>query len=184
MCKTTSTPCPVAQAVPSSRGLSAYNLRRLLPCGGCHGGKDHALALPGLRLGSLERRILQAVALPSQKYFIVPPHAAGLSAEEARRRAQRKLSRAGLLSPEKVVTGTGSVRRKIGVRLTPLGRAVVGRVELTAGKSIRWQQHQSALIADIQMPFEELVASFEEAVVEYKRERGVKIGQTIKSLPT
>ena len=171
MCQVKQHPCPVVEAVSSSSGLSAERLRQMLPCSSCHGGEFNALALSGLRLGSHERRILLAAALPDHNHRVVPPHASGRSAAEAHRRAQRQLAKSGLLSLEQVIIGNGSLRRKTGIRLTPLGQAVVERIgeDLEVGKSIRWQKYQSALISDVRLPFEELVASFEEAVGDYRR---------------
>ncbi|MEO5334225.1 MAG: hypothetical protein H7839_19600 [Magnetococcus sp. YQC-5] len=112
-----------------------------------------------------------AAALPNHNHRVVQPHASGRSAAEAHRRAQRKLAGAGLLSLALVTTGNGSLRRRTGVRRTPLGQAVVERVgeDLAAGTSIRWQKYQSALIADIQLPLEKLVTSFKKVVEEYHK---------------
>ncbi|MBF0424099.1 MAG: hypothetical protein HQL73_14025 [Magnetococcales bacterium] len=171
ICPVISLTCQVVDAVPVSSGLSVERLKQLLPCSSCHGGESKALALSGLRLGSHERRILLAAAEVDHNHRVVPPHASGRSAAEAHRRAQRKLGGAGLLSLKQVITGNGSLRRRTGVRLTPLGQAVVERVgeELAEGTPIRWHQHQPALASDVRQPFEELVASFEEAVGDYRR---------------
>ncbi|MBF0098808.1 MAG: hypothetical protein HQM04_18175 [Magnetococcales bacterium] len=63
-------------------------------------------------------------------------------------------------------TSSGGFRRSTGIRLTPLGQAVVARVgdALAAGTPIRWQKYQPALISDLYRPFEELLASFQESV--------------------
>lgn len=170
MCHVKPSPCSLVDAVAGSSKIPAGRLRQLLPCGSCHGGESNILTLSGLRLGSHERRILLAAALPDHKHRVVPPqHPGGRSAQEAHRRAQRKLARSGLLSLSKVNTGNGSFRRSTGIRLTPLGQAIVARVgdTLAAGTPIRWQKYQPALISDLRRPFEELLASFQESIKSY-----------------
>ncbi|MBF0612750.1 MAG: hypothetical protein HQL55_16630 [Magnetococcales bacterium] len=169
-CQTNHHLCQLVEAVSGSSGISTERLRQLLPCGSCHGSESQVLALSGVRLGSHERRILLAAAMADHNHRVVPSPASGRSAAEAHRRAQRKLAGAGLVSLKQVLTGNGRLRRKTGVRLTPLGQAVVEKVgeELAAGKPIRWQKYQPALVSDVRRPLDELVASFKEAVEDYR----------------
>lgn len=166
-----------------------------LPCGSCRKGRQDAQNLSGLRLGKHERRVLLAAppgskcgwrAGPGEPPFpgwgkIIYPDGPSRSAEEANRRALRKLEHAGLveLSREwaswhddkppawfKAKQARSRYwmmgRRYRTARLTPLGELVVDRYrqELEAGKPIRWQKFLSGLIEDVVRPRGELFRQF------------------------
>jgi hypothetical protein len=164
-----------------------------LPCGSCRKGAQDARNLSGSRLGKHERRIL-LFAPPGSKCgwrdrsgsptfhgagMVVYPEGPSRAAEEANRRALRKLEGAGL-----VELSRGSVkfanqpdwfkakrarsrywmmgRRYRSAKLTPLGELVAERCrhELETGKPIRWQKLLPALAADVERPPAELFREF------------------------
>ena len=113
--------------------------------------------LTGLRLGKHERQILLQGPGPGEETLVILPDGEGRSADEANRRAMRRLERAGLLErwckycrvnrkkPDPWWKTRGVW--KIAVRLTPLGQAVRDhlREHLATGKRIRWAEHTEAL---------------------------------------
>ncbi len=165
-----------------------------LPCGSCRKGAEDARNLAGLRLGKHERRIL-LFAPPGSKCGwrdgpgdptfpgcgkIVYPEGPSRAAEEANRRALRKLERAGLVELSRESVGFGNQpppwflaklaqsrygamgRRYRTAKLTPLGELVVVRCrhELEAGKPIRWQKLLKGLAEDVERPPTELLREF------------------------
>ncbi len=175
-------------------GLAGDAKRYGLPCGNCRKGERDARNLSGLRLGKHERRILLFAPPgskcgwrggPGEPAFpgcgkIVYPEGPSRAAEEANRRALRKLERVGLveLSREHVRFGNAPpswflakmARSRYGwmgrqyrsAKLTPLGELVVERCrdELEAGKPIRWQTLLNELVEDIRRPQGELFRQF------------------------
>ncbi len=145
-----------------------------LPCGSCRKGEQDARNLSGLRLGKHERRIL-LFAPPGSKCGwrggegrptfpgwgkIIYPDGPSRAAEEANRRALRKLEHAGLVELSREAPWAEDVkpppwfeakqarsrywamgRQYRTAKLTPLGELVVERCrhELEAGKPIRWK---------------------------------------------
>ncbi len=165
-----------------------------LPCGSCRKGGQDARNLAGLRLGKHERRIL-LVSPPGSKCGwrdgpgeptfpscgrIVYPDGPSRAAEEANRRALRKLERAGLVelsrewayrddeSPpwfraKRAWSRYWAIGRKYRTaKLTPLGELVTERCrhELEAGKPIRWKHFLAGLVEDVQRPLGELFRQF------------------------
>ena len=166
-----------------------------LPCGGCYVGERDARALVGIRLGKHERRILLS-AVPGSKVGyragseagsemlrpkIAYPDGPSRAAEEANRRALKKLDSAGLIelsrdylyrsdddTPDwfwkKMAASRywGMGRRYRTAALTPLGELVVERYrdELENGKPIRWSKHIDDLAKDVRKPLRELFRQF------------------------
>jgi hypothetical protein len=166
-----------------------------LPCGSCRKGERDASHLAGLRLGRHERRIL-LFAPPGSKCGwrdgpgkptfpswgkIVYPDGPSRAAEEANRRALRKLERAGLVELGRQYTwGRNDKppawfeakqersrywrmgRKYRTARLTPLGELVVERCrhELETGKPIRWPKLLAGLAADVHRSRSELFRQF------------------------
>jgi hypothetical protein len=165
-----------------------------LPCGSCRKGERDARNLAGLRLGKHERRIL-LIAPPGSKCGwrdgpgnptfpcsgkIIYPDGPSRAAEEANRRALRKLERAGLVELDRDWSDArdeppawfrakkarsrywfmGRAYRT--AKLTPLGELVVDRcrTELETGKPIRWQKHLNGLVEDVQVSQSELFRQF------------------------
>jgi hypothetical protein len=131
-----------------------------LPCMRCRNVERDAAALAGVRLGKHERRVLSLAPPWDGESKVIEPDCTGRSADEANRRAIRKLADVGLLWPgwqeAKIECRTrswhGRTKRnyhKRAVWLTPLGEAVVGvlRQVIQNGKPIRWAKHVPALIA-------------------------------------
>jgi hypothetical protein len=165
-----------------------------LPCRDCRRGEREARDLVGgsVRLGRHERRILLK-APPTSKCGwrdnkpeptypadgkAIYPEADGRSAEEAHRRALRKLRRLGLVEtsmghtlwtdempPEWV--NRNQLRSRYWLwgrprtmtRLTPLGERMVEayRTELESGRPIRWQRHGERLVHGVHRPVAELL---------------------------
>lgn len=165
-----------------------------LPCGSCRKGGQDARNLAGLRLGKHERRIL-LVSPPGSKCGyrdgagepafpgwgrIVYPDGPSRAAEEANRRALRKLERAGLVELDREWAYRGDDeplwfrakrsrsrywamgRKYRTAKLTPLGELVTERCrhELEAGKPIRWKDLLAGLVKDVQRPTGELFRQF------------------------
>jgi hypothetical protein len=166
-----------------------------LPCGSCRKGEQDARNLSGLRLGKHERRIL-LFAPPGSKCGwrdgpgnptfrasgkIVYPGGPSRAAEEANRRALRKLERVGLVELSHEATWAEDDkpppwfqrkqarsrywvmgRRYRSAKLTPLGELVVERCcqELETAKPIRWQKLLPSLIEDVRRPRGELFRRF------------------------
>ncbi len=165
-----------------------------LPCGSCRRGAEDARNLSGLRLGKHERRIL-LFAPPGSKCGwrgdpgdptfrsvgkVVYPEGPSRAAEEANRRALRKLERVGLVELSRDWSGfdDGAAawfkakkarsrywamgRRYRTAKLTPLGELVVERCrqELEAGKPIRWLKLLDGLAADVERPPTALLGEF------------------------
>ena len=163
-----------------------------LPCKDCQAGAADARSLgeASVRLGKHERRILLeapptskcgwrgSLQQPTYRFsgLIVWPEGRGRSAEEAHRRALRKLVAAGLIATEntsatflddeaaempkwaKAERARSRYwmwgRKRQAVKLTPLGERVVEtyRDELEAGRPIRWAKHIGALEAAAHRP--------------------------------
>jgi hypothetical protein len=165
-----------------------------LPCGSCRRGAQDARNLSGLRLGRHERRIL-LFAPPGSKCGwrdgpgnptypacgkVVYPEEPSRAAEEANRRALRKLERSGLVELSREWVGFGNQpppwflakkarsrywargRRYRTAKLTPLGELVVARCrrELEGGKPIRWQKLLGGVARDVERPPAELLREF------------------------
>jgi hypothetical protein len=166
-----------------------------LPCGSCRKGEQDAGGLSGVRLGRHERRIL-LFAPPGSKCgwrdgqgkptfpgdgAIVYPEGPSRAAEEANRRALRKLERAGLVDLSRNWSWAEDdkppdwfrakkARSRYWVmgrayrtaRLTPLGESVVERCrhELETGKPIRWQKLLNGLVEDVVRPQSKLFEEF------------------------
>ena len=151
-----------------------------LPCSRCRAMEANAQKLP--RLGCHERRILLQAPSPDGESKVIEPPAPGRSADEANRRAIRKLYHAGLLyigrRNVKVETkaevwiyrrGYVNLERdywKRAVWLSPLGQAVVDRLRaaLESGKPIRWAPHREALVSSCRRQSQELLSEFLEKV--------------------
>ncbi len=165
-----------------------------LPCGSCRKGAQDARNLSGSRLGKHERRIL-LFAPPGSKCgwrdgpgnptfhgagMVVYPEGPSRAAEEANRRALRKLEGAGLVELSRDSVGFANQppkwfkakrarsrywlmgRRYTTAKLTPLGELVAERCrhELETGKPIRWQKLLPALATDVERPPTELLREF------------------------
>jgi hypothetical protein len=162
----------------------------LLPCDRCRRAEADAARLP--RLGKHERRLLLGAPPPGEEARVIEPPGVGRSADEANRRAARKLWRRGLLvafnSPVKVevqdmrlwipyrrglrqkMTRTVTVK-KLAVTLSPLGAAVVRQLgdSIREGKPVRWARHRGAILAAARLSATELLERFL-AGVEHDRE--------------
>jgi hypothetical protein len=165
-----------------------------LPCGSCRKGEQDARNLSGLRLGKHERRIL-LFAPPGSKCGwrdgpgnptfpsvgkVVYPEGPSRAAEEANRRALRKLERAGLVELSRDWVGFDDQlpewfwakkarsrywvmgRRYRTAKLTPLGELVVERCrdQLENGKPIRWAKLIDGLAEDVRQSSGELFRQF------------------------
>ncbi len=184
-------PCEVfaqfAHAVPSERASAAVGaVKDWLPCSMCRLAEAHTASLAGVRLGKHERRVLVATPGPEDRPLVIAPEADTRAADEALRRAIRKLGTAGLVSlhSESVETeaqlhkrielikvwgnpwGYETTRRatvrKRAVRLTPLGAALVdlARADLEARRPIRWPKYQAAALAATRRSPAELLEVF------------------------
>jgi len=170
--------------------LTANAVKSGLPCGSCYVGERDARSLGGLRLGKHERRILLATQPPTDDaaYEIIYPDGPSRAAEEANRRALKKLESAGLVQLSRhypswdrlATTKAGQKepewfqvkrygsrynhmgRRYRSAMLTPLGGLVVERYrdELENGKPIRWAKHIDGLPKDVRQPKSELFRQF------------------------
>ncbi len=175
-----------------------------LPCGGCRKGAVDAHNLPGLKLGRHERRIL--LGADDERYQIVFPEGPGRAAEEANRRALRKLERVGLVelsrhhpppgwekeSPPPKWFQAKRARSRYwymgrayrSAKLTPLGALVVdrGRVELEGGAPMRWKKLREDLAKDVRKPLHELLGQFGHYVegVAYYSGLGAAFGRTAR----
>ena len=142
---------------------------KILPCEKCRGLEADVQRLSDLRLGKQERRILLGAPGPDQPSRPIEPADTHRAAEEAHRRALRKLSRAGLV---RMMPGqgfsdpSGRRRRRRAVQRTWLGQIIVEQLgdDLKAGKAIRWARHQKALLAKGRRSPQELLAQFRERV--------------------
>jgi hypothetical protein len=164
-CPTDQGPCSVVEQlrIPADRTLALPVLGTSLPCLACPRRVDADIAaLP--RLGKHERRALLLAPAPSAGWRHIPPPGPGRSADEAHRRALRRLVAAGLLDLSYELT-QGEHRRiswngqfewsqrwsstRGTACLSPLGFAVVTRLRhaLESGLPIRWDQHREALRA-------------------------------------
>ncbi len=202
-CPVDGRPCevlePLRARLSGEVGADAYgelvaDLAERLPCRDCRRGEAEALDLTGggVRLGKNERRILLA-APPGSKCGardeassptwpaagrIVWPEGPGRSAEEAHRRALRKLEGAALIETSKTSPGFATdrppdwaLRDKLrsrywamgrtrqAARLTPLGEHLVEacRAELEGGRPIRWEKHRAHLVASVRRPVGDLL---------------------------
>ncbi len=154
-----------------------------LPCQRCRAMEQNAARMTGVRLGKHERRVLLNAPSWEGEAKVIKPPAEGRAADEANRRAIRKLSRVGLIwigwRVTKVATvqttvcwGSGeekNVKReyhKRAVWLTPLGEAAVERLrdDIAIGKSIRWTGHIAAMIAAARGRSAEMLVEFRAAV--------------------
>jgi hypothetical protein len=170
--------------------LTADAVEYGLPCGSCYVGERDARSLPGLRLGKHERRILLATQPPTDgaAYEIIYPDGPSRAAEEANRRALKKLEAAGLVQLSQhypswqrlSIAKVGQKepewfqakqnrsrynhmgRRYRSAMLTPLGGLVVERCrdELEGGKPIRWAKRIDGLARDVRQPMSELFRQF------------------------
>lgn len=136
-----------------------------------------AESLAGVRLGKHERRVLLAAPEPVAEPAIVEPERPGRVADEANRRAIRRLAELGLvvladvrqdrqygrdpISGRRVRLKPATWRRAI--RLTALGALVVERLRpyLEAGKPFRWAGLLPELVASVRLPAGELGALHE-----------------------
>lgn len=154
-----------------------------LPCSRCRSLERHVSRLP--RLGKHERRILLA-APPSDadEGVIVPPLSPGRSADEANRRAIRKLLDHGLLwIGEKDVREKGRrPSRKRCVWLSPLGQAVVEKLRPTLknGGRIRWDTIRPEILQLRETPAALLARMLKD--VEGRRERQVTTTRMLGAL--
>ncbi len=166
-----------------------------LPCGSCRKGERDARNLPGLRLGKHERRIL-LLAPPGSKCGwragegrptfpgwgkIIYPEGPSRAAEEANRRALRKLEHAGLVELSREAPWAeddkpppwfetkqarsrywAAGRKCRTAKLTHLGEVVVQRCrhQLEGGKAIRWQKLLDGIAAEVRQPPGELFRLF------------------------
>lgn len=157
-----------------------------LPCQYCLWMEECVKNLSGLRLGKHERRVLLSAPPSDAEAAIIEPDGETRAADEANRRAIRKLFNAGLLFTSykevetetrriartdtglKVWTGENIKRiyRKRSVWLSPLGEAIVRRLadRLKAGKPIRWSNHQAPLLEACKRDPIELLPAFEDDV--------------------
>jgi len=168
-----------------------------LPCGSCYVGARDAHSLAGLRLGKHERRILISAPPSSRVGYragdrakmlepkIIYPDGPSRAAEEANRRALKKLEAAGLVELGRSYTWEQRAsdnqqmpqwfktkqarsrysmmgRRYRTAQLTPLGELVVERCrdELESGKPIRWAKHIDGLTKGVSQPLGELFRQF------------------------
>jgi hypothetical protein len=173
--------------------LTADAVKYGLPCGSCYIGARDARSLAGLRLGKHERRILLAAPPGSKVGYrasrheemvqpkIMYPDGPSRAAEEANRRALKKLEAVGLIELSRDYTWdkdqeppkwfkakqarsryrlTG--RRYRSAMLTPLGELVAQRCrdELEGGKPIRWAKLVDALAEEVRQPLSELFRQF------------------------
>jgi hypothetical protein len=177
--------------------LTADAVEHGLPCGSCYIGEQDARNLPGLRLGKHERRILLSAPPGSKVGYragrdnemlqprIMYADGPSRAAEEANRRALKKLERTGLIELTQSYTGWQRAednqempewfaakryggrysfmgRRYRSAMLTPLGELVVERCrdELENGKPIRWAKLVDGLAKDVRQPLRELFRQF------------------------
>jgi hypothetical protein len=207
-CPVTGRPCvvldPLRERMVEDLGyveaaqLTADAVKHGLPCGSCYIGERDARNLLGIRLGKHERRIL-LTAPPGSKVgyragraeeMIAPkimyPDGPSRAAEEANRRALKKLERVGLIELSQAypswlrMGGKGQdepewfrakrarsryswMGRKVrSAMLTPLGELVVERCrdELENGKPIRWAKLVDGIAEDVRQPLGELFRQF------------------------
>ncbi len=173
-----------------------------LPCGGCRKGTADACNLSGLKLGRHERRVL--LTANGELYENIYPEEPGRAAEEANRRALRKLERVGLVKlgrhyasmqrnkenpPPKWFHSGGRRywmrgRTSRSAVLTPLGVAVVDRCrdELESGAAIRWSPLREVIAQDVRKPLHELLGQFGHYVegAAFYSGFGVAFGRTAK----
>lgn len=184
----------VAEDIPDSERTRRYTealgaVEANLPCSWCRGAEYYAQHLP--RLGRHERRILLQASSPDRESVIVAPEGPGRAADEAHRRAIRRLFAAGLLwvgwrrvyvetrTQTKArwehmagrwwQTGGQPIRReyrKRAVWRSPLGQALVERLrsQLEAGARIRWSAHRAALVSACRRSTDELLSMFQTEV--------------------
>jgi len=167
-------PCEVVaqfdHALPPERSAEAVAaVASWLPCDMCRLAEAQTAALSGVRLGRHERRVLLSAPGPEDKAVIIAPESDTRAADEALRRAIRKLGASGLvwldkepvevraqyhkrIELEKVwgnrwgweTTRRATVRKR-SVKLSPLGAAVVNlaRADLEGGRPVRWSKYQA-----------------------------------------
>jgi hypothetical protein len=173
--------------------VTADAVKHGFPCGSCYVGERDARNLSGLRLGKHERRILLSAPPGSKVGYragrreemlqpkIMYPDGPSRAAEEANRRALRKLEAAGLIELSRSATWQLDDkppkwfdakrarsrywmmgRRYRSAALTPLGELVVERCrdELENGKPIRWAKLIDGLAEDVRQPLGELFRQF------------------------
>lgn len=188
---------------PDAYGELVDSLADSLPCQDCRKGEAEARNLVGggVRLGKNERRILLASPLSSKcgardevasptypaDGLIAWPSGPGRAAEEAHRRAARKLERLALIELSKSPTDPTDNRppkwarlqalrsrywmmgrRRLAARLTSLGEALVEayRTELESGRPIRWEKHRARLVSSVRRPVSELLGLLSRCGVE------------------
>jgi hypothetical protein len=177
--------------------MTADAVKHGLPCGSCYVGERDAHNLQGLRLGKHERRILLSAPPGSKVGYragrdaemlqpkIMYPDGPSRAAEEANRRALKKLAHVGLIELSRSYTWQQDKadnqempkwfsdkrysgrywmmgRRYRTAALTPLGELVVERCrdELENGKPIRWAKLIDGLAEDVRKPLGELFRQF------------------------
>jgi hypothetical protein len=175
-----------------AQSLSAA--RRWMPCGRCRAATAAAQRLPGTRLGHRERDIL--LRAPTEQAEVLCAATDTRAGKEAKLRAARKLSRAGLVWTGKE-DAEGSRRdrkrgkwayfkggtnyyyrddltdrlrvRVVTARLTPLGAEIRERylAELTDGRPIRWDGRVADAAAAARHDVDGLLAALEQEMRDY-----------------
>jgi len=182
-CHVDGQPCIVIAPLASPEVEKALrHTASCLPCTSCPRPAERALArLEGVRLGKHERRVLLAAAPPdAETGAVIAPPTEGRAADEAQRRAIRRLATLGLAHVGHARVSTASKvplpaswglgrdyfpRRDywhLAVWQSPLGAAVVGRlrVALETGQRIRWPLHHAALAVATRRTAQELRTAF------------------------
>jgi PAS domain-containing protein len=132
-----------------------------LPCWYCKKTiQNEVQNLSNVRLGKHERRILLLAPAPESDSEIIEPGEPGLRAYESHLRAIRKLEKFGFLWKSR------KKRRRVAVRLSPLGYAITKRLnkELQKRNPIRWAKFKNDLITEASLSNEELLAKFESKI--------------------
>jgi len=182
-CHVDGQPCMVIAPLASPEVEKALRLTvSCLPCTSCPRPAEHALArLEGVRLGKHEWRVLLVAAPPdAEAGAVIAPPTEGRAADEAQRRAIRRLATLGQAHvgharvstaskvpfPSSWGLGKDYVPRRdywhLAVWQSPLGAAVVGRlrVALETGQRIRWPLHRAALAVATRRTAQELRMAF------------------------
>ncbi|WP_106766446.1 hypothetical protein [Paenibacillus faecalis] len=162
-CEITGQTCPLLKRLNDNHESRLYKVEEVLnvakaflPCDYCSLGSacQNISSLQKVRLGRLERRALQMAPHEDEKGLVLEPVDRTRSADEANRRAIRKLNKHGLLyigttyvpyetrNKNYIYSVIKRDYRKRSIWITPLGRSVRNyfKDELETGRPIRWEK--------------------------------------------
>ncbi len=147
--------------IPFDKDKILLVISKYLPCSYCNKAvKLEVENFSNVRLGKHERRVLLLAPSPDSDFEIIEQGESGLRAYESHLRAIRKLEKFRFLYKSR------KKRRRVAVRLTPLGHSIVKLLDkkLEKGNPIRWSKFKSDLIKEASLSPEDLLSKFESKI--------------------